>query len=200
MKLLLFPVFILCSLVGKSQEVSLTDYAIYKSILLKNHQRKIKPVVIINKTPDDTLVKQFLTLSRVSDKEYNDSIWKLVFNTSFDSAAFGLYQLFEKFKPKVLQVKNNFNWPRKVNMISSEEIKEFFSEPGQSGFDKFYLRFPNVAGCYKFSEVLYSANHNFAMLYYELVVNSDKGNGRVAILKNEDDVWKVKYESDIWTY
>ena len=139
LKLLFFLFLIFTFLIGKSQEVSMSDYTIYKSVLLKNHQRKNKPLVVINKTANDTLMKHFLTHSRDLDKEYNDSVWKLVFKTSFNSAAFKLYQLFEKFTPKVLLVKNNFNRSRKVNIISSEEMKEFFQGPGQSGFDKFYL-------------------------------------------------------------
>lgn len=183
------------------QDVPSDDYNIYKTILLNEHNGKPKQVVVLNRTDKDSMVSRLYWWMRSfmpSDDEIKDSLWEQSFKTQFDSTDFVLYKKYEQMKAKSYLLKNYFEWPKKVYIVSDSLIMSFFRTPER--FKTFYKRFPKANGYFTFSDVVYSDNRKSALLYYVQSINERKGGGKLSILRNKNGIWEIEHKVDLWTY
>jgi len=79
---------------------------------------------------------------------------------------------------------------------SKMDVEEIFATT--EGWKRFYRRYPGASGLMIFSDVGFSDDRRFAIVYVAWYSDSRRGEGRIVLLTRESNQWKVWQSLQVW--
>jgi hypothetical protein len=197
LKASLILTLVLITIVGHGQQTDSADYVIYSLIIKNTLYEKAKSVIIINKTSRSSYTNPLYGRDTFTKFFYN--YWNICFHSPFDSADYTFFLQFDKTKSEAKKLTKQFSLPVKIYFIKESDYTRFFKGTSpQEGWEDFYESYPNSAGVYQFSDILYSSDKSKAIAYYAVHRNGLNGGGSILILYKINGQWTVKQEGTVW--
>jgi hypothetical protein len=96
------------------------------------------------------------------------------------------------------KLSDRFNFKVKVNLVSNEELDQFFKGDLEEGWKAFHRRYPKAGSFDVLSRVGFSKDHTQALIYYAYFCGSLCGEGRYFVLEKIEGQWTVKSKWLTW--
>lgn len=159
------------------------EYAVYEAVLKEKFQNRLGRTIVLNKevTGCSTVI------DRDTEAHFPRSALDELFSDCY-SKKWGNYEL----------VGNYFQTEEKIVLVSEDELGKIFIPTCDSGWRKFYRKFPNSVGNASLSRVGFDSSRNFAVVNFGNQSGCLAGGGQIVFLQKENDRWKVKKSQATW--
>lgn len=159
------------------------EYAVYQAVLREKFQTQTGRTIVLNKevTGCSTVI------DRDVERQFSRDALEEIFTDCY-SKKNGNYEL----------VGNYFQPEEKIVLVSEDEISKIFIPSCNSGWQRFYRKYPNSFGNTSFSRVGFDSRRNFAVVNFGNQSGCLVGGGQIVFLQKENDVWRIKKTQSTW--
>jgi hypothetical protein len=166
------------------EDIGAEEYAVYSALLSTHVTNQIKLVVVYDHTSSESLSQDDLskTLKYVSQNM-----------PEVEQAVIDDYQAKNR---RTHQLSNRFELSVDYVLISEEEFNDIF-EKG-TGWEDFYVRYPNSTGIIHLSRVGFNHEMNQALIYAGHQAYWLAGRGYYVLLTKEDGTWVINSSVVVW--
>lgn len=159
------------------------EYAVYQAVLKERFQNKTGQTIVLN--------REVTGCSTVIDSETEAEFPRERLDELFSDCygkKNGNYEL----------VGNYFQPEEKIVLVSEDELGKIFIPTCDSGWRKFYRKYPNSVGNTSFSRVGFDSGRNIAVVNFGNQAGCLAGGGQIVFLQKENEVWRVKKSQATW--
>lgn len=159
------------------------EYAVYEAVLRDKFQSRVNQTIVLN--------KEVTGCSTVIDRETEAQFPRSALDELFSDCygkKWGNYEL----------VGNYFQTEEKIVLVTEDELGKLFIPTCDSGWRKFYRKYPNSVGNTSFSRVGFDTSRNFAVVNFGNQSGCLAGGGQIVFLQKENEIWQVKKTKSTW--
>ena len=164
------------------------DYQVYSDVFreLKWSSNEKNVLVILQKTT----CRHFLDYDSKARSEIKKS-----FGSALDDS---LFEGFRRINAKPTILEKQFEDSLSIVLLSKEEEDNIFN-PSDSGWKRFYAKYPNSSGFIELSRVAFGSSKTRALLYCGTTFDRGKGGiGYYILLKKQDTKWMIEKKVMAW--
>lgn len=159
------------------------EYAVYEAVLKEKFQNKTGQTIVLNKEVTGCAT----IIDRETERLFSrDTLEELFSDCS--SKKWGNFEL----------LVNYFQIEEKIVLVSEDELGKIFIPTCDSGWRKFYRKYPNSVGNTSFSRVGFDGSRNYAVVNFGNQSGCLAGGGQIVFLQKENESWKVKKSQATW--
>jgi hypothetical protein len=159
------------------------EYAVYRAVLREKFQNKTGRTIVLNKEVTGCAT----IIDRETERLFSRDTLEQLF-TDCSAKKWGNFELHS----------NHFQPEERIILVSENELGKIFIPTCDSGWRKFYRKYPNAAGNASFSRIGFDSGRNFAVVNFGSQSGCSEGGGEIVFLQKEDDAWRVKKSQATW--
>lgn len=159
------------------------EYAVYQAVLRERFQHKIGQTIILNKE----VAGCSTVINSAAEAQFSRDALEELFSDCYRKKN-GNYEL----------VGNYFQTDEKIILVSEDELGKIFVPTCDTGWRKFYRKYPNSVGNTSFSRVGFNSAKTIAVVNFGNQAGCLAGGGQIVFLQKENEIWKVKKSQPTW--
>ncbi|MCK4662210.1 MAG: hypothetical protein KAT68_05055 [Bacteroidales bacterium] len=210
LKVIFLITYIFGSLIANGQSEEFSDYKVYDWVLDE----------IIQNEEDSQNIEMLV----IEKNTYFDNDYRLteLYDESFLKDTVLLYSFYQelidikdgKFEPDTVFInllkkfcslphtsqplqKDNFNSNYKIKLISDANIKWIFRNKRKDNWWRFYRKYPNSYGIIEISDIVWSEDKRYCLLYFGVQRYGLVGGGYFILIDTKSNI-KIKNQLEIW--